>query len=193
MADSFHKHPAFAVLLRDSTSLRLELTAQQCAERVRNLVDDLVRAGVLSAPKGLSDVTRRFGQRSRERAFFRFFAALGCLRASLGTLDQMIYQAITHDKLLVLNEQNMIKLSARVSHLSGNGLRIMYQPGQQRLPEPPDIVLVKCSSLKPPVDAVCRIEGITVDDSVDLGETAQLDLREVDANLSPFGGLIDYL
>ena len=68
------------------------------------------------------------------RVFLRCASALVCIRASLHTLNQMVYQAILQEKPLAFNDSNIITYNGPSSMLGEEQLSIVSQPDQARLP-----------------------------------------------------------
>jgi len=193
MATSFHQHPAINMALRSMEPVVDSLTEDKYMKAVLKLNDSFLKAGALDAPK-FTEITFTHSQDSPERIIACRLAALICVRASLATLDQLIYQAILSKKLPVLNEDNIVRIREHTSHLAGGGLSIIYQPNEQAgITDLGYLVLVKCMSLKIPIDQLCRVEGINFKFSQDFGETVQVELREIDENLNPFGPLLDHI
>ena len=96
--------------------------------------------------------------------------------------------------IATLSEGNIIEIVARAKHPGGSGIHIIYQPTEKvDIVEPLELVLVKCTSLKVPIEALCRVEGTSVESSKDLGEAVEVALREIDDDLNPFGLLLDYV
>ena len=193
MATSFHQHPAINTALRGIEPVVDSLTEDQYMEAVLKLNDSFLKAGVLDAPK-FTEITFTHSQDSPKRIIACRLVALICVRASLATLDQLIYQAILSNKLPVLNEDNIVRIREHTTHLAGGGLSIIYQPNEQAgITDLGYLVLVKCTSLKVPIDQLCRVERTNFKFSQDFGETVQVELREIDENLNPFGPLLDHI
>lgn len=194
MASSFQEHPAIALALESAGPFADGMTEQSYAQQVVRLTDELLRAGVSSAPEDLALVVATQSQDSPSRLMARHLAALICARASLATLDQLIHQAILSDRLSLLNEDSIIEIRYRTKHLCGTGISVTYQPGELvGIEDLLTLLLIKCAPYSILTAHLCQVEAVHVEVSRDFGHTVQVELREIDHNLNPFGPLLDHL
>lgn len=194
MATSFHKHPAISVALDSYKAFGHKITESKYTESVCQLTDKILKEGVFKAPNDLTQIIFTENPDTPYRLIARHLIALLCVRASLAILDQMVYQAMLSDRLLLLAEDNIINIEGPSQHLVGSGLSVIYQPDQlASFVNLFDLVIVKCMSSHIPIDKLCRVEGIHFEYSKEFGHTIKVDLRVIDENLNPFGSLLEHI
>lgn len=194
MAASFHKHPAMKVALQSILPATRNMTESKYVESMLKFNEILIKAGVFKAPDDFTNIIFSQAKDSLQRTIARHIIALTCIRASLSTLDQLIYQAILNNKLPLLNENNIIEIGPVSNNLAGNGLSILYQPSAQLfIADICDLVLVKSEHLDMPLGQLWQVEGLHHEYSQEFGHTEELILREVDENLNPFGPLLEQI
>jgi len=194
IAASFREHPAVLLALETAEPFYEGITEGSYAEQVFKLTDGLLRAGVSRAPQGLGLLVTMESKDSPNRVVARHLGALICVRASIATLDQLIYQAILSNRLPILNDANMIEIRYRTKHLCGTGISVIYQPDEQAgIEDLLTLFLIRCPPYGIPATQLCQVETLHVEASLDFGETVEVGLREIDHNLNPFGPLLDHL
>lgn len=158
---------------------------QTLMSHVNTLLQAALSAGPMNAPPDLAPLTFGYARDSLPRRHLCLLGALVSLRASLRVLDQLVYQAVMHDKLAVLDERVLVAVKHLNRHLAGDGLDVALVPiSSPTSLEPPNLVLVKCTSLN--LDMLCQVEQSHLHFSQDTGDLVQLKLRRVDEELNPF-------
>lgn len=109
------------------------------------------------------------------------------LSAMLTTIDQLIYQSFFNDKMVILDENNIINIIEHNNHLVSEGFTILVQPnGFEIGTDVGDIVLMKLSNEYIKVDQLGVVEGVNLKFSQDEGTTLLLKIRMIDDNLDPY-------
>lgn len=190
MANTFSQHPGINKAI-DSASFVQNLTPDQYKNEILRLNDIIVKSGVLNAPKWLTNIMTI---NAPQRTILRHFTALTCIRESLLTLNQLIYQAILIDKLPTLDENNIINIEHINDNFISKGISVTSQSSIFfSVIETYDLVLIKCKSRGINSAKLCRVESIERSVSNDFGESVKLHIREVDDNLNPYGALLNYI
>jgi len=194
MAASFSKHPAIEVVLHSMLPDTTKMTEGKYAESVLTISETLFKAGVFDAPSDFQRILFSQAKDSIQRIIARHITALTCIQASLSVLDQLVYQAILSNKLPLLDKNNIIEIGQMSKNLVGNGLSLLYQPGEQLvMSNICDIVLVKSEALGLPLGQLWKVEAVHHEYSQEFGSSEELTLREVDENLNPFGHLLEHI
>jgi hypothetical protein len=195
VADAFHQHPAIRIAIEDLGSVVDNIQESTCHEVVRSWTESILRAGLAGPPRELDRLATLEPASSSRRLVARRVAALVCLRASIAVLDQLVYQTLVSDRLPLLNEDNIIVVKSRTSHLTGTGITLVYQPNERAdvLADLLAVVLVRSRPARIPRAISCSLEAMRYEASEEYGETVEIGLREFDDNLNPFSPLIQHL
>ncbi len=118
--------------------------------------------------------------------FFRHLGAILGLRASLSTLNQLIYTKIFSDKLLILDGDNIIKFGA-YHFATGGANAVFLNAGLMFLVEVNDIIILRTNLLGQRVTKFCRVEALDPEIALDFGNPRYIELREIDESLNPYG------
>ncbi len=190
LAKSFQMHPAIQIAIEDANTFAQRFSERDYVESISKINGWIARAGVLKAPKQLDEAILGIPKTDPNRIILRHLIAQLCLRASLESLNQLIFQAVLNNKLSVISEDNIIEIQNAVRHLCGHGLSILIQPTAEFKLEPNDLILVKLPDSRISHNMLCCVEEYTVSQSQEFGTTMRVDLREIDDNLNPYGGLL---
>jgi hypothetical protein len=191
VAKSFAGHPAIVSLLESKGGAMSKLSVDQCVSSVAQFYLAITRGGVFRSPQGIGELLFTKNASSPERLFLRDIVALTCIRASLGIVDQLAYQAFLLDRLSALTEENTIDIQGPASNLVCDGIKIVYQPdGNVFFLHPGEAVLTKYTLVQPLMDKLGQVHSSALDSSRDLGTTMEVHLRLTDDNLNPFASLL---
>ena len=188
LVEAFQSHPKVAIALESSTSIPPTFSEEHYMQNVWALEED-IKKGRLERPKELQELKFKVPKDAPRRIVVRHIAAVMSVRASLSVLNQLIYQKLFYDKLLVIDENNTIRFGS--FHLeSGCGSAIFQHAGLLYVMEVGDIVLLKTVLLHTPVSKLCRVEFLDPHiPLLDFGEPRYSELREVNENLDPYHAL----
>jgi hypothetical protein len=195
MASSFSNHPGCSIAARTYVLLKEELTTENLAKNVWDFEQAILASGPLHSPEKLSRLMATHIRDSKKGLVFQLLASLTCVRASLGILNELIYQAIQSRKLPVLDENNVVNMGSLTGHAVSNGLSLICQPDDYNVNlgmMDRSLVLIRDSVSDYPID-LCRIEMMNYQSSPELGDIVELGLREIDENLNPFSRLMQYV
>lgn len=192
LVSAFNQHPKIAKALESSSGVPPTFSEEYYMQNTWGLEEDVTKAG-LEVPEQLQEMKFRAPKESANRRYLRHIAAVMSIRASLSVLNQLIYQKLFMDKLLVIDETNTIK-SGPFYLGTGCSSVIFQHAGLLLLAEVGDIILLKRNVLGTPASKLCRV-GL-LDPYLPLlspGEPRYAELREIDENLDPYGALfIDF-
>lgn len=188
VADAFELHPGLAVVQGLNVPDGAE-DAERMLEATHVLERHLQQAGPLETP---DDIFRVMVEHDTpQRQMMKVVAAFMNLRAALGVLDQLVYQAMLRDRLPALSPDNTIAVDKAVHHAAGGGWQLLCLHDEATAHmECGGLALL--SGLPGVVDTsqLASISRITTSMGGDIGPTLELELREIDENLSPYGGLL---
>jgi len=144
--------------------------------------------GVHNAPEGFKNLN--FKKDSPEYILNQLLFSLMSFRKILENINQLTYQAFLMDKLVVLNDNNIINILENNTHMIGQGLTILIQPfASEIFTLPGDLILVRHNFSN--INELCVIEGENISFNMELGNQVEFKLRTVDDNLNPYFGLIN--
>jgi hypothetical protein len=191
VARSFAGHPAIVSVLESEMAAMSKLSVAQCVSGVAQFEFAITKDGVFRNPEGIGDLLLTKSASSPPRLFLRDIVALTCIRASLGVVDQLAYQAFLLDRLPALTEENTIDIRGPASNLVCDGIKIVYQPDRSvSLLHTGEAVLAKYTSVHPSIDKLGQVHSSRFDFSRDSGTTMEVHLRLTDDNLNPFASLL---
>lgn len=188
VANAFELHPGLAIVRGLNVPEGTE-DADRMFEATQSLERHLQHAGPLETP---DDVFRVLVERNTpQHQMMKLIAAFMNLRVALGVLDQLVYQALLRDRLPVLSLDNTIAVDKAVHHGAGGGWQLLCLHDEAT-------ASVECGGLVllsglPSVGGTSQLGSvvrITTSMGGDIGPTLELELREIDENLSPYGGLL---
>lgn len=187
---SFHAHSQIATVIESSKAVSSDITEDGYKDDVLKMTNELYGEGPLKTSEWLDRIFHYESKTSPYRTFVRHLAALASIRESLRTLNQLIRQKISFDKLAKLDEDNIITHGPYV--LSTAGIPIVYQnAGYMFVAEKDDLILAKNMALTSRPLQLWRIEKL--DPAIIAfppGEPRYVELRAIDENLNPYGSLV---
>ena len=151
----------------------------------------LLDASPLATKRQLSDLALGVIPDSLDYWSMKFIFALTSVRASLGILNELIFQALHNTKLPVLDDNNIIKVINAVTTLSGAGFLLKCQLRFQGKLGEYGLILIKKKIYGRELD-LCRVEAYTVSEEPGFGEIVDFSIRDIDENLNPYYELLKY-
>lgn len=136
--------------------------------------------------KDMSNIIMQISD-SRNKGLLRFMFSVVSMRYMLMYMNQLIYQKFSNDKLLIINENNLITYD-KYSNWIGDGIIALTQPTPlEILIEPSDLVLFSGLNEKP---QLCEVEGTTLYFNHEEGNTKRYKLRNINNELNPLYDII---
>ncbi|MCF6409560.1 hypothetical protein [Pseudalkalibacillus salsuginis] len=192
LKSSFRRHKGFQEIGKIPVDLYSELN-KISDEKIENanhvFTDRLYKAGVMTHPNDMLEAIRG-AKRGNAVIPVKYIFSLMCIRESIHTLNQLIYQAFLQDKLPVFNEDNLISIKSS-SHLGGKGYSLKSQ--YEYSLKPRDLVHVIDPYDTNPFPILCQIESATISFNNEFGSHEDLKLRVIDEDLNPFQGILESL
>ena len=183
IASIFYETPAFKYALSTLSKVRNDVLQMHSEQAVIQLNKNLIEA---TPRKGINI----FGERDEKKLdiFNRHIVSLLCIRDSLANFNQLIFQALTQDKLSIITRDDVIDYSLSWTE-SGEGIAIKYliNRGELFAIELSDLVRLNIGNYGLE-NTLCRIE--THIWNGDFADTADIDSRIIDENLNAYGKLI---
>lgn len=193
MASSFHGHPQIAIAIESSRILSPHITAEVYHNDVLKMVGELEKEGPLKTPEWLRRVCRAEKHDSPHRTYIRHLAALASIRESLRTLDQLVFQKIFSEKLVVLDDDRIIAYGPYVS--GTDSMAIIFQnAGLALFLSEDDIILAQLMALSSASPQLCKVEKL--DPQIfhfPPGNPRYIEVRAIDEHLNPYGALVEGL
>ncbi|MFG6113662.1 hypothetical protein ACGTN9_00640 [Halobacillus sp. MO56] len=190
LKSSFRKHKGFQEIGKIPVNLYSELN-KVSDEKIENtnyvFTDRLYKAGVMTYPDDMLEAIRS-AKRGNALIPLKYMFSLMCIRESIHTLNQLIYQAFLQDKLPVYNEDNLISIESS-SHLGGEGYTLKSQ--YEYNSKPRDLVHVINPYDTEHIPKLCQIESATISFKNEFGSHEDLKLRVIDEDLNPFKGILE--
>lgn len=170
-----------------------KVTEEHYMSTVYTFIKKIESYGVHETPRDFDEFALLKKGNQDVRSITELLLLVMSLRKIITNINQFIYQAFLYDKLVVLNEDNIINVLHNNRHLIGNGLSILIQPsGNELLTELGDIVLVRLEESN--INTLGVVEGLKNSFSQEFGQTMEFSLRSIDENLNPYHGLVnDYI
>lgn len=190
LKSSFRKHKGFQEIGKIPVSVYSELnkiSIEKIEEANYVFTDRIYKAGVMNYPDDMFEAIRD-AKRGNSIIPVKYMFSLMCIRESLHTLNQLIYQAFLQDKLPVYNEDNLISIESS-SHLVGKGYSLKSQ--LEYSPKSRDLVHVINPYDTEPIPKLCQIESASISFANEFGSHGDLKLRVIDEELNPFQGILD--
>jgi hypothetical protein len=190
----FHQHPAMVAALETTEFLAHELSEDSYRSEVRILHHILMEGGPLKSRRQPRRYLRLILAKS-VKGYIRHIGALVCVRDSLANLNQLLFQALLMDKLVIFDEDNTIDIGVQIAHSGGFGVGLVIQQVRGTILEDfmtdnGALVLLKGTMLKEPSNILCRIEKLFEQSSRDTGTVKQCELRLIDENMNSFAPLL---
>jgi hypothetical protein len=188
---AFAEHADLARAASLPFSLILRLSPRDVEKLVLTTEQRLQTAGVFAAPEDLEQIEREYPSNAPLRQLTRFSVALCAVRASLMSLNQMVYQAVLNDKPPIFDDRLIFEVRGIVTHRAGTGLRLRCQ----FFPfiDYRDVVLLKPIGEDQPIDGWAVVWGSRFEVSEEFGSMMDVRLRLLNSDLSPYGNAADGL
>lgn len=151
----------------------------------------LESAGVFAAPEDLEQIEGKYPRDVPLRQLTRFSVALCAVRASLRSMNQMVYQAVLNDKPPIFGDKVVFDVVRIVTHRAGTGLRLRCQFSP--FIDNRDLILLKPIGNDQPFDGWAVVWGTKFEVSDEFGAMIDLRLRLLNSDLSPYGNAAERL
>jgi hypothetical protein len=193
LVSQFQEHPALSAVLKCVRDLDEALTPDHFLSDVLEMTESIMKLGPLEGPDNLYDYRRSKGDNRSVHTLL--MTALLCLRDSLSNLNQLLFQSIFTDKLIFLDQTNIIDLGPRISHSTSYGVTLVCQNiGRSMLDmillNPRFLLLLDGEVIGVPHNLLLRIENFRERTTSNSGRTVQLELRNIDDHLNSFPFLL---
>jgi hypothetical protein len=198
LALTFHKHPAINIALETAEILNEEINEEHYFQDVGNFSQELLDATPFKSPEWLSEV-RRQRENNARKMHLRHMLALVSIRDSLANINQLIFQAILRDKLVIIDEDNIIDLSPTYNSDSGSAITVTCQTSDAQF-------LIPIETPTWNVGILVLLKGIYGYKDTQLGrietshtnifgesDTAKFEIRIIDENMNAFPGILGFL
>lgn len=190
LTEAFHSHPQIEIAINSSSTRPVTFSEEHYMQYVWEFEEDIKVNGILKTPEALRDIEFHEHRDSQRRTFLRHIAAVTSIRASLSVLNQLIYQKLFDDKLMVIDENSIIE-SGSYYFQSGGFSAIFQNAGLLLLADTDDIILAKTLALSTPELKLCRIEKLDpILGLLHIGEPRYIELRAIDENLNPYSAML---
>lgn len=166
-----------------------KLNPEQMFAAVNFLKNHLIAAGVNKTPDDIAQVIRD-NRQTPENNYGKFLLDLVSALSMLEIANQLFYQAVIHETLLVLNEDNIIDVGAESGHFLGKGIEIECQMTSELFFDAvSSVVLVDFEIQNFKRHNFCSIESESISFSQEQGNSAKLKMRFLDDDLNPYFGI----
>lgn len=193
LAEAFATHPGFASIGRAINAIPdLKRPAHdKLGPKLDSVLRKIGKVGPLAAPDDIGVHEIRFPEDSPQIQIHRYIYSFICLKATLQTIVQLIYQKLQTDKLVAFDNDNVFGLQGPVSHMLGQSLSLSVQPSRDEIfAEAGDIVVVDLKPNNFPIHGLYRTERLRLSFNRELGDRLDVDLRRLDDHLNPYPSLI---
>ncbi|MDO8751560.1 MAG: hypothetical protein Q7K03_10540 [Dehalococcoidia bacterium] len=186
IASIFPSHPAMNTIL--NTDVRIG-DRQAYAKKTEEMISSLMKSGPFEAPNWTRALVS-YGANDVRREPLRQLIATVALRQSLAVMNQLLFQAVTQDKLSALTTNNVFGLGQNSRHFAGDGVELFYQPNKEAFVlEPNQVVKVALKDVAN-IDALGWVDHVNMNYSVDEGTRITVAMRLLGQDLNPFGPLL---
>jgi len=186
---SFHTHPGFNAALSNLSIV--EERPLDYDQTLWQLNTEIVEAGPGIEPQWVANYDRAKETDHSEVSIFHHVAGLICLYDSLANLDQLIYQTLFQDELLLINRSHIVDYMW-TTRGAGPSMWLMHIPyGYMYIFEPTDLIVVnhdKPNEVGGLGDTLCRIEAQALPG--DMMTPGVLKMRMIDETLNSYRYLI---
>ena len=188
---AFAHHPAIEKFLQGNCKLLPGTSEHWYFQAARGLESEILAAGPLDSPKRIATILDSRSAKDAETILLRQLACILSIRASLETIDQVVYQALLHDKLPALTIDNVIDVGCLAFHYMGQGAEIVYQPTPPAFHvNPIDVIVVEDLPAYDRIAGLYRVEVITHHPTHEYGFMDEAVMRRLDEHLNPYTGLL---
>lgn len=194
LVSKFHHHPGIGEALSTLEWLGEEINEEHYVSDVVRNEDYILKKGPLTSPDEFYSLRER-GPDTPQKIHNRHMVAIMCVRDSLYNINQLLYQAILTNKLMVFDEENVIDLGPRVVHSSGMGVSLAFQPTRfsmldYLMLDKKQIVLLAGSLLNMEENLLMRIEALEEEFFGAYGKVYLVEMRRLDEHLNSFPSLL---
>lgn len=107
-------------------------------------------------------------------------------------INQILFQAILHDKLGVLDNDNVVSQKKHFANIIGRGISVEYVPTTSiGFAEPGEVLLLDMQPPAHPIHALCVLEELQMQMSQDSGLLNKASLRVLNESLCPYESLFE--
>lgn len=187
----FHNHPGIVQALAYKPQSADKLDKEKYLQGVLAFCNRLQNVGVHDAPDELLRLALANPIQDQRGRVLMHIAGVATVRASLQTLNQLLFQAFYIDKLSLFDENNVIKIVKLNSHVVGEGITFSYaMDGSTFMVEPNDIILLDGPVVGRESVALGWVQSQKISLSDDVGHIGTISAWLLDDNLNPYGGLL---
>lgn len=187
---SFRTIPSYLALKKVPLNISAKINEDGYINGALEFIRRIEERGVHEIPEDFHELRNASLMNTPERIVQMLFFSVMALRKTISNIDQIIFQAFIQEKLVVLNEENIINIVHNNTNMIGRGLTILIQPTYNEFTtHPGEIILVKFQMKDYKIDKMCFVEGIKSRFLNENGDTIEFNLRVLDDNLNPFFGL----
>jgi hypothetical protein len=187
---SFRTIPPYLTLNKVPLNISTKINEDGYIQGALEFIRRIEERGVHEIPEDFHELRNAKLMNTPERIVQMLFFSVMALRKTICNIDQLIFQAFIKDKLVVLNEENIINIVHNNTHMIGRGLTILIQPTYNEFTaHPGEIILVKFQTKNYKIDKMCFVEGMKSRFLNENGDTIEFNLRVLDDNLNPLFGL----
>jgi hypothetical protein len=123
-----------------------------------------------------------------------FILNILCLHEVIGIVNQLIFQALLSEHLIVLNENNIFDIPEYNKHVIGKGITLVIQPIKDELTSNAGDIIFYDIPLNGANDkGLGLIDSLNIASSQEEGTYVKFGIRGLDDNLNPYFGIIKNL
>lgn len=189
VASAFSNHYASAILRRRLIEFPnlTKISSEHyilATHKIRQAIGD---AGLFNVPKDISELHRMLDPKSPQYALSNIAMALVALHDSIENLDQLLYQTFIEDKLIALDNDNVIEIDKAIRNYIGESMQLLVQPmGREMLSRPGELVIVDIKDGSFVKHGLFKIFSKSDRILGKYGSTSTFDLRGLNDDLSCF-------
>lgn len=188
LIEAFQNHPLIQIAIDGSDIVGPTFSPAHYIHAILKLEEEIKHYGPLVTPTDIKQTLERSAPNSRKWLEMQHISAVAGLRASLGTLNQLLYTKVFLKNLPCLDKDNIVSFGSY--HFATGGTKLVYQEGGLMfVVETDDIIVVKDVPPREEVTNFCRIERLSPFIPPMPGETRYIELLEIDENLNPYSTL----
>jgi len=191
---AFRNHPSIGIISKCVDKVpRIQMISKE------HLMDGMIGIRRYIGSQGFSKAASDFQNSelatikdSPEYFITKTLKALVALKVSLSVLNQLLYQSFKTDKLVVLDNDNVIAVKNISRNFLGKHVSILSHPikMEQMASNAGDEILVKLKLDKYIIEGLHHIESVTISFNRDFGNRQDFELLKIDENLNYYPGLV---
>ena len=192
LLEAFANHPARVLALETLPAIAsASISEVDLTRAVLRLSTELKNAGPMEAPEGFMQAIFHPPNEDLARAVLFHVGSLVSLRASLSSLNQLLFQAALYDTLPTFSSDNLIDIQGPTRHAAGSGTTVLCQPHDKLrglsaasifyFDSPFDDEMRKALT-----SGLFRAQGFTLKMSQENGTTFGFPLWKLDDHLCPY-------